>query len=148
MRALVHSMRDIHFGDVVLFTHGDVGTPPSPEIRVVDVGAISSMAQYSEFMLRGLSPLIHTSHALVTQWDGFAVNASAWQDEFLQYDYIGAPWPHMPRAEAVGNGGFSLRSARLLRALLDSDIIISHPEDLCICRTNRTRLEQQHQIRF
>lgn len=148
MRALVHSMRNIRFGDVVLFTHGDVGTPPMPGIRVVDVGAISTMAQYSEFMLRGLASRIRTSHALVTQWDGFVLDASAWSSEFLRYDYIGAPWPDVPRSEAVGNGGFSLRSVRLLRALLDSDMIISHPEDLCICRTNRTRLEQQHQIRF
>jgi hypothetical protein len=148
LRALVHSMRDIRFGDVVLFTHGDLGHLSSPGIRLVDIGAISTMSQYSEFMLRGLAPLIHTSHALVTQWDGFVVNASAWSGEFLRYDYIGAPWPHVPQPEAVGNGGFSLRSARLLRAMLDSDMIISHPEDLCICRTNRARLEQQHQIRF
>lgn len=29
-------------------------------------------------------------------------------DEFLKYDYIGAPWPHL--GNRVGNGGFSLRS--------------------------------------
>jgi len=43
----------------------------------------------------------------------------------------------------VGNGGFSLRSRRLLQALEDPVIVPSHPEDLCICRTYRARLEAQ-----
>jgi hypothetical protein len=25
--------------------------------------------------------------------DGFIINSTAWRDEFLEYDYIGAPWP-------------------------------------------------------
>jgi hypothetical protein len=48
-----------------------------------------------------------------------------WDDEFLNYDYIGAPWP-LPQddfsfrdpqgnIQRVGNGGFSLRSKKLLK---------------------------------
>lgn len=36
-------------------------------------------------------------------------------DDYLKYDYIGAPWPH--RRNKVGNGGFSLRNKKLCMEL-------------------------------
>jgi hypothetical protein len=82
------------------------------------------------------------------QWDGFVLHPDAWDDEFLEYDYIGAPWPHHPIEQAVGNGGFSLRSRRLFEAMQDINFVPSHPEDLCICHHNRTMLENRFGIRF
>jgi hypothetical protein len=94
-------------------------------------------------MIKSLAPLLHTSHVLIVQWDGFVLNPSAWTDEFLDFDYIGAPWNHIPEPFSVGNGGFSLRSLRLLQALLAPAIVPSHPEDICICVTHRAALEAQ-----
>ncbi|KAJ3181419.1 hypothetical protein HDU87_001025 [Geranomyces variabilis] len=38
-------------------------------------------------------------------------------DDYLHFDYIGAPWPHAPQLRG-GNGGFSMRrKSRLLRCL-------------------------------
>lgn len=68
--------------------------------------------EYSKFMLFGLPHYIQTNHAITVQWDGFGVNANRWQDEFLDYDYIGAPWPAWMNIGRVGNGGFSMRSKR------------------------------------
>jgi hypothetical protein len=82
------------------------------------------------------------------QWDGLVRDPAAWDPEFLRWDYIGAPWPDQPDELAVGNGGFSLRSQRLLEALLDPEVRIEHPEDLSICHRNRVLLEQRHGIRF
>jgi hypothetical protein len=56
------------------------------------------------------------------QADGFVIHPESWTDEFLDYDYIGAPWPLRKDAyvdpfgvhQRVGNGGFSLRSRKLL----------------------------------
>jgi hypothetical protein len=48
----------------------------------------------------------------------------------------------------VGNGGFSLRSRKLLQALMDPAMVVRHPEDTCICHDNRQRLEDAHGIRF
>lgn len=39
-------------------------------------------------------------------------------DEFLSFDYVGAPWPH--RRNQVGNGGFSLRSKAFCLRTCDS----------------------------
>ena len=85
---------------------------------------------------------------LVTQWDGFVVDPRAWSHEFLVHDYIGAVWPDQPAARSVGNGGFSLRSRRLLAAGLDPRITEEHPEDVVLCRTWRDHLEREHGVSF
>ena len=76
------------------------------------------------------------------------LNGKSWQDEFLQYDYIGAPWLYSDGKD-VGNGGFSLRS-KLLQIFLANDefIEITHPEDDCICRLYRSYLEKIYGIKF
>jgi hypothetical protein len=63
---------------------------------------------------------------LIVQYDGYIINPDKWKDEFLNFDYIGAPWskPHesdrifardpFGNLQRVGNGGFSLRSKKLL----------------------------------
>ncbi len=147
-RAMAHSMRGARFADAVLFTDGDVGQLATPGVRPVRVGAISTMEEYSRFILHELASHLATDFVLVVQWDGFVLDPGAWRAAFLDYDFIGAPWHWMPPHLAVGNGGFSLRSRRLLHAMRDPDMVIHHPEDVCIGQTNRQRLEQRHQIRF
>jgi len=43
-------------------------------------------------------------------------------DKFLYYDYIGAPWPldNNSNKSRVGNGGFSLRTKRIMEKIIDS----------------------------
>ncbi len=147
-RALQRSMAGIDFGRALLFTHGWQAAAPLPGIDVVDIGPIRSGADYSHFVLRDLPAHIETSHVLVTQWDGFVVHPEAWTDEFLQFDYIGAVWADQPAERCVGNGGFSLRSQRLLQAGRDARIVQEHPEDLMLGRTYRSLLEAEHGVRF
>ena len=98
-----------------------------------------SYLEYNLFVLYLLDDLIDTDFALIVQNDGFVVDGNNWQEEFLDYDYIGAPLLHifekMPDGSIkeyineectpylkqpqenvfIGqNGGFSLRSKRLL----------------------------------
>lgn len=147
-RALQRSMAGIDFGRVQLFTHGWQPAMPLPGIEIVDIGPIRSGADYSHFVLRELPAHIGTSHVLVTQWDGFVVHPEAWTDEFLQFDYVGAVWADQPAARCVGNGGFSLRSQRLLQAGRDARITQEHPEDLMLGRNYRSLLEAEHGVRF
>jgi hypothetical protein len=144
--SLQRSMAQIDFGAVKLFTHGFCEALPG--IEVVDVGPICSGAEYSHFVLRRLPAAVSTGFVLVTQWDGFVTDAKQWRDEFLQHDYIGAVWPEQPAALNVGNGGFSLRSQKLLRAGLDPRIGTEHPEDVMLCRTYRELLQREHAVRF
>jgi hypothetical protein len=106
---------------------------------------LGSKEAYSKFILKELYKYIDTDYALIIQHDGYVKNAEAWSDEFLKYDYIGAPWWYKD-GHNVGNGGFSLRSKKLLKATAElfSDLPINllHPEDHVICRTYRKIFEQ------
>lgn len=145
--ALQASMDQVVFGEVLLFT--DLEPPNLPDgIRVVPIPRLESGPAYSEFLLGGLADYIRTRHCLVIQWDGFVLDAANWDPEFLDCDYIGAPWPQFTDGHDVGNGGFSLRSRRLLEACRSPDFVRSHPEDVAICRANRNLLEQKHGIVF
>jgi len=145
--AMRRTMGAIRFGDAMLFTESSKLSAAPDGIRVVDV-RVDTIEAYSLFMLRGLAQYIVTSHLLVVQWDGLPTRPQQWQPDFLEWDYIGARWHDKPAERSVGNGGFSLRSRRLLNALHDPAIRITHPEDICICLDNRERLERQHGIRI
>ena len=145
--ALEYSMARADFAECLLFT--DVGLDDVPStIKAVPIARLQSSRDYSEFMLRGLGDHIRTSHCLVVQWDGFVIDAGRWDPAFLQYDYIGARWPQFDDGYDIGNGGFSLRSRKLLEACRNSRIGAAHPEDVTICRTHREMLERDHGIRF
>jgi hypothetical protein len=147
-QSLQRSMAGIDFGRVLLFTRGWVPPHPLPGIEVVEIAEITSGADYSRFVLRELPAHIHTPFVLVTQWDGFVREPAAWSDEFLQWDYIGAVWPDQPEGRNVGNGGFSLRSQKMLQAGRDARITELHPEDVVLGTTHRAMLEADHGIRF
>jgi hypothetical protein len=138
LEALGRCRAQARFARTLLFTDTQLVPAAPPGVELVDV-RIDSVAAYSRFLLQALAPHVRTSHVLVVQWDGFVIDASAWQPAFLAHDYIGAPWHDVPGDAGVGNGGFSLRSRRLLDAL--QDLPPAHPEDTCICRDHRAALE-------
>jgi len=145
-RALALSTERCEFGDAVLFTDAAVTGP----FRTVAIEPLRSRADYSRFILKELPGRVATGYALVVQWDGYVVDPMAWTPEFLRYDYIGAKWPWHADGLTVGNGGFSLRSRRLLeagadpRVSLDSDL----GEDQILCRLYRRPLEAELGVRF
>lgn len=145
--AINRCLRHARFGAVVLMTNLDrVGTRQEG-IAYVQAPPIRNVHDYSQVMLTGIGQHVVGSHALVIQWDGFILRPDLWDEAFLRYDYIGAVWPQFPKTP-VGNGGFSLRSRRLLDAMRDPEIVIRHPEDKCIAITNRRCLETKYGIRF
>jgi hypothetical protein len=114
-------------------------------IEQVLIPPINSVEEYSAFMLRDVGRYFQGKYVLVVQWDSFILDGQLWDAAFLDYDYIGAPWPHRP--VAVGNGGFSLRSRRLVDAVAQLHFDVVHPEDAAICEWRRDDLEQRG-IRF
>lgn len=140
LRALEVSLAQADFAACKLFT--DVPeTPAHPGISVIHIPRLGSAAAYSDFLLSRLVDHVETSHCLVAQWDGHVIDAGRWRREFLDYDYIGASWPQFDDGHDVGNGGFSLRSRRLMEACREPQFHASHPEDLAIGRANRSWLE-------
>ena len=146
VRAMTLSLDQVAFGEAVLFSDRRPNDLPAA-IRWQPIAPIASRAAYSRFMLRDLAGHVATGHALCVQWDGYVLNARAWDPAFLDHDYIGAAWPHFNDGRDVGNGGFSLRSRRLLDACGTLDIDET-AEDVAICRVHRGRLERDFDIRF
>lgn len=142
VQALTTSMAHADFGAVKLFT--DVRLRPDDDrIEIVPIDRLPSSKAYSAFLLAALPDFIGTSHCLVTQWDGHVISAENWRSAFLDYDYVGASWPQFSDGHDVGNGGFSLRSRRLMDLCRDKAFDAHHPEDVAICRTNRSWLESK-----
>lgn len=88
-----------------------------------EIFPIENIDDYNRYILFDLYKQINTEYVLIVQDHAFIINPNAWSDSFLEYDYIGAPWPIRPNAFItpfgkrirVGNGGFSLRSQKVLR---------------------------------
>ncbi len=146
LRALEVSLASIDFAACKLLTDADIRSA-DPRIEIVQIPRIGSSEQYSRFLLHSLADHFDTSHCLVMQWDGHVLDPQAWDAAFLGYDYIGASWPQFDDGFDVGNGGFSLRSRRLVELCRDPGFIAKHPEDTAIGRTNRAWLEEQG-VRF
>ncbi len=136
-----------NFGDVV-FLSDTASRYKLDGCRMVDIPRIGSVAEYSRFVVKELGRYFNTEFVLLVQWDGYIINPQSWRPEFLDYDYIGAPWGWYQDNHRVGNGGFSLRSRLLLDALRDEDIVALEPEDEAIGRRYRPLLEAKYGIRF
>lgn len=146
------SCRNIEFGAVKILS-----SLPSKDKRVIQIRPLKTKSDYSEFCMKELANYIDTKYLLVFQYDGYVLNHQAWKDEWLEYDYIGAPWLWYTDGMQVGNGGFSLRSKKLMQITAnDTGIIaINEPgvtkhkeEDHCICRLYRKYLEQEYKMKF
>ncbi|TAD77874.1 MAG: hypothetical protein EAY70_07720 [Sphingomonadales bacterium] len=140
--AIEACQQQVRFADCKLLTHRRPARR-LPDLQVVITPEIETSEEYSRFILTELVDHVATSHCLVVQWDGHVVEPTRWDPQFLEFDYVGASWPQFTDGHDVGNGGFSLRSRRLLEACRSPQFTSSHPEDVAIGRHNRSRLEAQ-----
>ena len=139
------SSQNIEFGAVKLLSSS------LPEKKYSDIEYVSvtpmGRADQNRFLIEDLHKYFETSHCLYVEADSFVVNADLWKEEFLEFDYIGAPWPNKiqmnpnlilnMKENCVGNGGFSLRSRKLLKTIakinFDSLKFPIKNEDIIIC---------------
>jgi len=124
-----------------------------PGSKFVEAHPTNGWYEYN-YLLHNCANYINTSHVLYMHWDSWAVNKNLWTNEFLKYDYIGSPWYFMPPEQAVGGGGFSLRSRKLIETLANDEFISNidpsqkNPEDSFICITIKTYLSEFKKIKF
>lgn len=146
--ALLTSMSRCEFAKAKWFTN-ELPEHLPDSVEIVKIAPIKKLADYSRIVMKDLCPHVNTSHALIIQWDGYVLDPKSWRQEFLEYDYIGAPW-FWKEKNKVGNGGFSLRSRKLLYALSakEFEMIPGLNEDELICDHYRKTLEKKYKIRF
>lgn len=144
--ALEKSIQAVGTNKVVVISDQNI-LPGSKWIKIDPI----SIREYNRMVLKELHNFIDTEHFLIVQYDGIPTNPENWTDKFLEYDYIGAPWPWLPTDHNVGNGGFSLRSKKLLENLARPEIIFDPPqfrlpipaEDDHICKFYKRHLESR-----
>ena len=145
--AIDRCLAGTRFAKVVLITNLDLVNNKQADIEYAQAPPIATTKDYSNLLLTGVDQYVVGSHVLIIQWDSFIMHPNLWRNEFLNYDYIGPVWPHHPETP-VGNGGFSLRSVKLLQAIKRPGFIKRHPEDYCICADNKDFLEKECDIQF
>jgi len=130
LRVLRYINRIIEPADIVFFSH-----IPTKEFTWFESHTHNSLDW------RWMIPVlvrekVMSDYNLQIHEDGFPIDINQWTPEFLNYDYIGSPWPD----KSVGNGGFNLQSKRfnwLSGGLVASDEL----PDVKVCRTFRKALE-------
>lgn len=143
-KALEYSCRGIDFGEVKLIEEKS-----------------DTIDEWNYNVIYNLGDHIKTEYALLIHADGFVVNPKKWKEGWLEYDYIGSPWP-LPsdnysyrdifgRVQRVGNS-VSLRSKRLIDLAKQQDIEWrtfhgNTNEDGFICVNNR-HMYEKHGMKF
>lgn len=122
IKALQYSMNDILFGQVKLLS--DIKPDNLPDsILFEETPKSSSIDEWNYNIIYNLPKHIETDFVLLIHDNGFVVNPKSWKDEFLDYDYIGAPWPlpqdNFSYRDKFGNiirvgNSVSIRSKKLL----------------------------------
>ena len=157
VQALKYSMRGIEFGDVVLITDKKPFYLPS-NIRYSHTDKLDNIDKFNYKMTYELHQHINTEFALIVHADGFVIHPENWKDEFLDYDYIGSPWP-LPKNDyayrdskgeicRVGNS-VSIRSKRLMEFPQKYNLKWErvddgfYNEDIFICCHSKNRMEEE-----
>ena len=155
IKALEYSQQYLQFNNTFLFSNENV----TGNFELIKIKKFKNVVEYNNFIIK-LNDYLDSDFVLIIQHDGHVVNPLNWADEFLKYDYIGAPWPsdkkwlnrwnYYPttikksiykniKSNRIGNGGFSLRSKKFLKysSNFESDFIKNGvPEDIFLNLVN------------
>jgi hypothetical protein len=122
VKALEYSCQKIKFGKVKILS--DIKPNNLPDyIEHEFTPKSSNIDEWNYNIIYTLPKHIDTEFCILIHDNGFVVNPESWKDEFLNYDYIGAPWPlpndNFSYRDINGNiirqgNSVSLRSKKLL----------------------------------
>jgi hypothetical protein len=162
VKALIHSSKGIEWGAIKLVSHEKPDNLPDA-ITHEFCPKMSNIDEWNYAAIYELPKHVDTEFSILIHDDGFVVNPESWRPEFLDYDYIGAPWP-LPAANdkvsyraidgeliRVGNS-VSLRSKRLLDLPIKIDLEWKsfhgfYNEDGFIAVNNR-HIYKEHGMKF
>lgn len=115
------SQKYVDFGEIKILSHLEDGK----DKRIIKINKIDNINDYSLFCIKKLDDHISTDYCLLIQYDGFVLKPEFWKEDFLKYDFIGAPifMKNEGKRDYYFNGGFSLRSKKLLDLLKKDDVI-------------------------
>lgn len=142
--AIEDCLRVAEFGDVLILTNKPEefsGLNCNP--RFVLIEDWPDKVGWCRSSWFDVPPHVYTRQTLNIQWDSWIWDPAKWRDEFLEYDFIGAPWWYKDWKN-VGNTGFCLKSKRLIQYIYDRRLQFpcdTSAEDDLLCRKYRPKLE-------
>ncbi len=140
-RVLTHCSRLFRFAASVLYTDVSPSIEFNHAVRLIPKLDFRGVQRWE---LSDLRNAFDTDFCLYVQHDGWILNPHLWTDDFLSWDYIGAPWPRRWCRLRVGNSGFSLRSRVLCEA--SAAIAPSYRDqgyDVFVCRVMHSQLVER-----
>lgn len=130
-------------------------------VKLVQLPSIQSIDDWNRAVIYELYKYIDTEFCLLIHADGYVIHPEKWRQEWLSYDYVGAPFP-LPTdsfsyrdirgvIQRVGNS-VSLRSKRLIELAPKLNLPWQpfhgyYNEDGFICVNNR-HIYEQHGMKF
>lgn len=161
LKAIKYSCRNVNFGKKIFLT----SAPEKYNVDFCEIIKIDKLSynELNRFSLTEAHKYIETEFMLGVHPDGFILNPDLWTDNFLKYDYIGAPWSNeliinYCKSNAilyegltnnkiiyqVGNGGFCLKSKKILKATIDlyEEKFVGLADDVLIGVVLRNKLEK------
>lgn len=116
----------------------------------------NSIDEWNRKIIYELHNYVQTEFAILIHGDGYVINPHLWDERWLDYDYVGAPWPtprdvysyRTPDGEIIRVGNsVSLRSKKIMElpsklGLEWKEYYGNTNEDGFICVHNRKILEQ------
>lgn len=125
-------------------------------VKLIWDETIKNIDDWNFKIIYELHNYISTDFAILIHADGYIIEPTLWREEWLNWDYIGAPWPlpqdnysyRTPEGELIRVGNsVSLRSKRILElpsklALPWSSYYGNTNEDGFLCVHNRKILEE------
>ena len=155
LKAMKFSMKSVNFCESIFFTNSEIYCPEG--IKKIKIQKFSSVDDWSYFIIFDLHKYIKSKYIILIHYDGYIVNPESWREEFLNYDYIGAPWPIMDdqitykdqegNSVRVGNS-VSLRSKKILKLPTELKLDWSpfhgfYNEDGFLCCKHKQLLEKK-----
>ncbi len=144
MRVLCYCLRNMTVDRIIHFSRTAPNFKDCPWETIIIPEL--DMRSWNVFVNRVVPHYIRSEFAMSVHEDGFPIDFCLWQHEFLNYDYIGAPWLD----GTVGNGGFNIESRKMLRSKLELEVTaeeLVEASDTHICVKRRKELEAKG-IRF
>lgn len=135
--AIKECLDKVDFGDAKIFSDKKICED------TVLINGFSNTKELERFSHYKMPSFIKTDFVLMIQWDSWVLDTGMWNNDYLAYDYIGAPWWRDGELN-VGNSGFCLTSIELMNYLIDheDEFPVIHPYDETLCRKYQPRLPQ------
>ena len=109
IKVIEHCKSLCDFGDLKFLT-----SIPNNYEHSVKIKPLNSLIAYSIFMMKESHKYIDTPTVITVQRDGWILNTSSWNNEWLDLDFIGGIFM---QTDWVGSGGFSLRSKKIMEEI-------------------------------